>query len=319
LRPQLQPRRGFGRLIGILTVVLFATLALRMGAFGSLISAARDHGRSAPLAQGLSPPGVPLGGGSTAPAVGSGDGAKATGPPPFAANSANTANAAATDLALTRFAAIGRAVHCGGGTKPLVAVTFDDGPGPYTGQTLKILRAAGASATFFSVGRNIAGWPSVPSLELGQGAIGDHTWTHIPLKGESSAVLQEEIGRTQDALAAATGSRIGLFRPPFGSHDAGVDHFASALGMVEVLWSVDSEDSAGAPPEEVLANAVSGARPGAIILLHENRGSTLSVLPQILQAIRQRGLQTVTVPELLALDPPTVDQLEQGTCPVPTA
>jgi peptidoglycan/xylan/chitin deacetylase (PgdA/CDA1 family) len=304
VRPHRHPRRGFGRLIATLLVLLAGTLAIRMGSFASLASAiGRRQGAHMPAREAAA------GGTRGDLGDGSASSSRGSGAP---ASPARTAE----DLALDRFAAIGQGIYCGGGTKPLVALTFDDGPGPYTEQTLRILRSAGATATFFLVGRNLAAWPDGPAEELALGAVGDHTWTHVVLRGRGAAVLQEEIARTQEALTIVAGDRIRLFRPPFGSHDAAVDEYAAGLGMVEVLWNVDSEDSAGAPPDQVLANAVQGARPGAIILMHENRGSTLGILPRLLQAISERGLQTVTVPQLLAADPPTQYQLDHRTCPV---
>jgi peptidoglycan/xylan/chitin deacetylase (PgdA/CDA1 family) len=105
---------------------------------------------------------------------------------------------------------------------------------------------------------------------------------------------------------------VTLFRPPYGARDPALDQYVRSLGMVEILWSAESGDSAGAPPSVVLANAVAGLKPGAIILMHENRGSTLSMLPQILSAVADKGLQAVTVPYLLANDPPTEEQLRAG-------
>jgi len=68
-----------------------------------------------------------------------------------------------------------------------------------------------------------------------------------------------------------------FFRPPYGAHDAKIDAIARRLGLLEILWSIDSRDSEGADPAQIAA-AVESARPGSIILLHENRGQTLKGL-----------------------------------------
>jgi peptidoglycan/xylan/chitin deacetylase (PgdA/CDA1 family) len=224
--------------------------------------------------------------------------------------------ATAEARALGRFASLGLPIFCGGGTKPFVALTFDDGPGPYTERTMSMLTAAGDHATFFLVGRNLEYWPDLPARERALGAVGDHTWTHVGLAGASWSTLDEEVRRTRDALVSATGGPVGLFRPPLGSRDATLGTYLQSQGLVQVLWSVDSRDSDGASPQEVLANTIAGLRPGAIVLLHENRGSTLSVLPDILKAVRAKGLQAVSVPYLLAFDPPSEDQLRSGGCAV---
>jgi peptidoglycan/xylan/chitin deacetylase (PgdA/CDA1 family) len=219
---------------------------------------------------------------------------------------------AAESEALGRFAALGLPIYCGGGSKPYVALTFDDGPGPYTEQTLSLLRTAGAKATFFSVGKKLEYFPDAPRMELAAGAVGNHTWNHVDLRGATAQRLADEVGATRDALAEATSGAVHLFRPPYGAHDASLDQYLRYHDMVEIMWSAESGDSAGAPPSVVLANTVAGLRPGAIILMHENRGSTLSMLPQILDAVAAKGLVAVTVPYMLAYDPPTEAQLRAG-------
>jgi len=206
----------------------------------------------------------------------------------------------------------GLPVYCGGTQGNYVALTFDDGPGPYTARTLQMLRAAGDTATFFDVGKELRYWPDLPRQEAQIGVVGDHTWSHLRLTGLPFAKLRTEIMRTQEALTRATGAPVELFRPPEEAHSRASDKLVTSAGMLEVMWSTDSQDSApGATPETVLENAQAGLRPGAIILFHENRGSTLADLPALLQVIRYVGLQTVTVPELLALDPLTEAQVKE--------
>jgi peptidoglycan/xylan/chitin deacetylase (PgdA/CDA1 family) len=223
-----------------------------------------------------------------------------------------------THNALDRFISYGYPVYCGGGTKPLVALTFDDGPGPYTKEVVDVLRQAGARATFFIVAKEIDGWPQLadePRQEATVGAIGDHTWDHIDLTTATADELQHEVVDSQQLIEQHSGADVRLFRPPYGRHDLLVDREIQAQGMVEVLWSVDSQDGeTGTSGPDVLQNVEDGLRPGAIVLMHENRGTTLRVLPQILAAVRAKGLHTVTVPELLAEDPPSLAQLKSGNC-----
>jgi peptidoglycan-N-acetylglucosamine deacetylase len=221
------------------------------------------------------------------------------------------------DGTLQRLVRLGLPLRCGGGTERLVALTFDDGPGPYTRATLDILDAAGARATFFLAAKQIQAWPGledVPIRERALGAVGNHTWDHIYLPGADQATLDAQISRAQEAIARASGGAVRLFRPPFGAHDSVVDEYVRSRGMLQVLWSVDSMDSRGSTGPEVLANVLEGLHPGAIVLLHENRGTTLNVLPRMLRAIERRGYRAVSVPELLTADPPTMEQLRSGGC-----
>jgi peptidoglycan/xylan/chitin deacetylase (PgdA/CDA1 family) len=212
---------------------------------------------------------------------------------------------------------MGHPVYCGGGTKPLVALTFDDGPGPYTRHTLRVLRHHDARGTFFLVAKEVIGWPDladVPRKEAAQGAVGDHTFTHASLPGLTADGLDHEIGDALDVVQAATKRTVRLFRPPYGAHDGAVDAEVRSLGMLQVLWSVDSADSRGATADEIVATLRQDVRPGSIVLLHENRGTTRKALPSILDLLSHRGLRPVTVPELLAADPPTHRQLRTGSC-----
>ena len=228
------------------------------------------------------------------------------------------ATASQIQAALDRYVSYGYPVDCGGGHRPLVALTFDDGPGPYTRHVVNMLKRAGARATFFIVAKEIDDWPGLagePRREATVAAIGDHTYDHVDLVGLTQEQLDHEVVDSKQLIEEHAGGPVRLFRPPYGSHDLAVDSEVQAQGMVQVLWNVDSQDGlVGATAQTVLRNVVKGLRPGAIILMHENRGTTLRALPRILQAVRARGLHTVTVPALLAADPPSFSQLRSGIC-----
>lgn len=208
-------------------------------------------------------------------------------------------------------------VRCGAGTQPLVALTFDDGPGVLTQQTLDLLRERGMTATFFLVGKLLgeSRFERLPMLDARLGALGDHTWDHVSMLGRSQTELAEQIAHTRRAIARQAGVRVALFRPPLGQHDARVDAYVRSLGMLTVLWSVESGDSQGASADRIFRTVRDSLSPGDIVLLHENRGTTQRALPRILDLIEARGYTTVTVPELLAQDPPTNAQLRADTCP----
>lgn len=223
---------------------------------------------------------------------------------------------AEAEAAVRRFAALGLPLRCGGGNARVVALTFDDGPGPYTSDTVRTLRRAGARATFFFVGKRLSeGWLPFRDV-LAVGAIGNHSWNHVSLAGADTSVLGAEVDATSEALEQRTDAPVTLFRPPYGARDAASAAHVGAGGLLEVLWTFDSGDSApGALARSVMATLGRELRPGAIVLLHENRGSTHNRLDEILDLLERRRLQPVTVPELLAIDPPTPEQLRTGTCP----
>ncbi|HEV7363538.1 MAG TPA: polysaccharide deacetylase family protein, partial [Solirubrobacteraceae bacterium] len=144
--------------------------------------------------------------------------------------------------------------------------------------------------------------------------------THPALTGLSADAATSEIQRTRDAVAAAAGRPTRLFRPPYGLRNGGIDDTVRRLGMVDVIWSVDSLDSAGADKHGIARAVVDNLRPGAIVLMHENRGQTIQALHRILPALRRKHLQPVPVSELLQRDPPSRAQLDRGRggCPKQT-
>src|SRR5262249_23995206 len=186
------------------------------------------------------------------------------------------------------------------------ALTFDDGPGPYTPLALRILRRAGARATFFVVGRNIERFPGDLQQETTLAVVGDHTWNHLDVATVPPSVAAKEIRSTAAAEREATGHRTLLFRPPYGAHNATVDAIARRLGLLEVLWDVDSADSAGAGWQQIARNVTRHLRPGDIVVMHENRGQTIRALRYlILPALRHLRLHPVSLETLLAVDPPS--------------
>jgi peptidoglycan/xylan/chitin deacetylase (PgdA/CDA1 family) len=207
---------------------------------------------------------------------------------------------------LDRFAARGKPVYCGGSSGHYVALTFDDGPGAYTPRTLRILHKQHLRATFFLIGSNVPSRPTLAQVELKDyAALGVHAWVHKSLDRRSQAKIRNQIVWTKNAIARATGEEARLFRPPYGARNARVDKVARRLGLVEVLWSIDSGDSQGKNWRQVGREVLRNVQPGSIVLMHDNRGQTVRALRRlILPGLAKRGLIPVTVPELLMLDPP---------------
>jgi peptidoglycan/xylan/chitin deacetylase (PgdA/CDA1 family) len=250
------------------------------------------------------------GGGGTEPARAPAGGA-ASGHAPSSGQAKKGQNAG-SPANLEALVAAGKPVYCGGGRQRLVALTFDDGPGPYTNFALDQLGQAGVRVTWFLVGRNLQPFSSLPPKELAQGELADHSWTHPPLTTLPADAATSEIQRTRDAVSTAAGKPIRMFRPPYGLRNPSIDDTVRRLGMVNVIWNVDSLDSAGADKHRIAATVIANLRPGAIVLMHENRGQTIQALHKILPALRRKKLEAVTLSELFRRDPPTQAQLDRG-------
>jgi peptidoglycan/xylan/chitin deacetylase (PgdA/CDA1 family) len=209
-------------------------------------------------------------------------------------------------------------IYCGGGTGPYVALTFDDGPGPYTSQLVDLLKQWNARATFFEIGRKVVRHPGLVRKEATVGALGDHSFTHPNLITLPRARIKTELQRTQKAIRRITKRKVVLFRPPFGDNAHPILKIARSLGMLEVMWNQDSGDASEASTpssQEIYQHLVDRVRAGGIVLMHEDENvpATLNALRTFLPVLQQEGLQAVTVPELLRLDPPPLGQVAKGS------
>ncbi len=196
----------------------------------------------------------------------------------------------------------------GSGSAKEVALTFDDGPGPYTPQVLSVLEHYHVRATFFVIGKMLQyfGASTVREIEDGD-VIGDHTETHPMLAHLSAHDQYEELFEQMARVELLGGRRPTLFRPPYGSFDATTFRELKRLHLLMVLWSVDTGDYAQPGVQTIVQRAMEGARPGAIILLHDAGGTrteTVEALPLIIKGLHERGYKLVTIPKLLAADPP---------------
>ncbi|MGN6798529.1 MAG: polysaccharide deacetylase family protein [Gaiellaceae bacterium] len=211
--------------------------------------------------------------------------------------------------ALRQILARRQIVSCGGGHGDAVALTFDDGPSPYTMQLLQILQRNGAHATFFDVGNRLAYWPRAAYAEARLGGVGNHTWSHAHLTRLPHWLVWLQLMTTQHAVDSQVGWKPRLFRTPYAEHSRATDDISVRLGLVEVFWNVDGRDDVPhAHVGAIVRNVERGLRPGSIILLHDLHPWTVRALPKILHAIHLRGLRAMSVQELLAVDPPAAGQ-----------
>jgi peptidoglycan/xylan/chitin deacetylase (PgdA/CDA1 family) len=189
-----------------------------------------------------------------------------------------------------------------------VALTFDDGPGPYTPQLLSALEAAHVNATFFSIGRMERYFGESTAREARDGdVVGDHTETHPALAKLSAREQHEEVFEALVRLELQDAARPHLFRPPYGSFNTTTLQVLRSLKLLMVLWSTDTGDYQQPGVQAITERALSAVHPGSIILLHDgggDRSQTVAALPQIIRELRSGGYRLVTVPQLLIDDPP---------------
>jgi peptidoglycan/xylan/chitin deacetylase (PgdA/CDA1 family) len=189
-----------------------------------------------------------------------------------------------------------------------VALTFDDGPGPYTPRVLRVLERLRVPATFFVVGEQLNSFRAGLRAELRGGfEIGDHTETHPLLSRLGPAAQRREL-RDQIARVRRLGApRPFLFRPPYGAFDRTTLRLARRMGLLMVLWTIDTQDYRRPGAAAIVQAALRGARPGAIVLMHDaggERSQTIAALPAIVRKLRARHYRLVTVGQLVRDDPP---------------
>ena len=182
----------------------------------------------------------------------------------------------------------------------VIALTFDDGPGPYTAHLLDVLDQYGAKATFFLIGSKVSSQANVVrSIHARGHQLGNHSWSHPELPKLPAGQIAGEIDRTNDAIKQATGVTPAILRPPYGAVNGVVLEQLRLRGMSSILWSVDTRDWADRNSDIVCSRAVAGARPGAVILMHDIHQTSVSAVPCILSALKQQGYSFVTVQGLL--------------------
>ena len=182
-----------------------------------------------------------------------------------------------------------------------VALTFDDGPGPYTDRLLKILQNANAKATFFEIGNKVAANPDGAKRVVEAGMeLGNHTWEHPNMTAIPPADIAAQFSKASDAIEAATGQRPKLTRTAGGLVDDQVLAEAKKQGLADINWDVIPfdwiNDSNTAASRQVLMTQI---KPGSVVLFHDTYSSTVDLVYQFIPVLKANGYHLVTVSQLL--------------------
>lgn len=191
----------------------------------------------------------------------------------------------------------------GGKNRPLVAITFDDGPdSEMTPRILEVLRKHSAKATFFLIGEKCEKFPEIVQKIVADGhLIGNHTYSHTAkytLWNTKKVVA--EIEKCQTAIEKITGQKTPYFRPPFGVKNPHIGQAVAKLGLISVGWSIRSLDTISCNSrEKVCKNVVKKLHNGAVILLHDRCLDADVLLEMLLIEIEKNGYNTATIAELM--------------------
>lgn len=177
-----------------------------------------------------------------------------------------------------------------------IAITFDDGPSPYTDELLDILQKHNIHATFYLVGNRVSSYPNEVKRMVNEGhALGNHTWDHSYLKNLSDDEKRNLIGQTDDAVRELTGQETTTIRPPGGKWDRSIKSFDD---KPIVFWSVDPEDWKYRNTETVVNNIMKSTKGGSIILLHDLYPTSVEAADIVIGRLKEQGYTFVTVDEL---------------------
>jgi peptidoglycan/xylan/chitin deacetylase (PgdA/CDA1 family) len=175
-----------------------------------------------------------------------------------------------------------------------VALTFDDGPGPYTDDILNLLKQYNIKATFCVIGRQVHSYPTEIKRIVAEGhTLCNHTWDHDEeLRTRTPDQIRNELQMTNDAIhSIVPGAKIRYFRNPGGNFSASTVSIAQSLGMKSLFWSVDPRDWAKPGTQTIINNILSRTRAGSIVLSHDgggDRSQTVAAYRSVLSTLKSR-------------------------------
>ncbi len=202
-----------------------------------------------------------------------------------------------------------------------IALTFDDGPGPNTEKFLALLKRYQVKATFFVLGEQVRLRPKVvKEIVDGGHEIGSHTMTHINYNkrykyrmsqgNDASRAAQlakddlvKDMKEARAIIEKNSGTKLKILRMPHGVDKPWIKTAAKEAGFVLVNWTYGA-DWTSAPAEKLISGYANAVRPGAIILLHDGwpkSDKSLQVAEAVIKAAKEKGLEIVTVGELLGV------------------
>lgn len=184
-------------------------------------------------------------------------------------------------------------------TKPMVALTFDDGPSyTYTGRILNQLKKYDGRATFFVLGSKLGDATNQSlikkSFENGN-EIASHTYNHKQLSSLAASDIKWESDTTKNAIKKITGTNPLLTRPPYGAFN---DTVKANVGTPLILWSIDTRDWQTRNADSTVSAVLNSVKDGDIVLMHDIYDATASAAERIIPELTKRGYQLVTVSEL---------------------
>jgi peptidoglycan/xylan/chitin deacetylase (PgdA/CDA1 family) len=182
-------------------------------------------------------------------------------------------------------------------TQQQIALTFDDGPAAYTEVVLDILKMEKVQATFFLIGKNIAGHESLVRRMVAEGhSIGNHSFSHgFNFDWQSAASMTAELLQANEAITTITQQEVKLFRPPYGVTNPNLGKAIQRTGLKSIGWSLRSMDTVAKEESVLLKKILKQVKARDIILLHDRCAITAAILPELITTLKKRGFSFATL------------------------
>lgn len=183
-------------------------------------------------------------------------------------------------------------------SKPMVALTFDDGPGKRTNELLEVLEEYSAHATFFVIGTNVKRYPEeIKKMQEIGCEIGNHSYDHEDLSKLKKKGLKEQVNATNKIVKEITGYGVTLMRPPYGAIS---NTMKKQLEQPMILWNIDTLDWKTRNTKKTIRAVMKDVKDGDIILLHDIHSETIDAAIKLIPKLQEKGYQLVTVSEMAA-------------------
>ena len=184
----------------------------------------------------------------------------------------------------------------------IVALTFDDGPGPYTAELLDFLKQEGVRVTFFVLGTRVDAYPNLIKRMAAEGhEIGNHSNAHNMLNRMDLAGVRNEMGKCAEKIEKLLGYRPTVMRCPGGNSNDAVKQYAAEAGIPIAYWSVDTLDWKSRDKDAILdiAFGKNGIKDGSIVLMHDIHKTTIPAAKEMILRLKEQGYTFVTTSELI--------------------
>ena len=184
-------------------------------------------------------------------------------------------------------------------SKPMVALTFDDGPGKYEDRILAAFQKYGGKGTFFFVGNQAEKYPDVVKRAAEAGhEVANHSYKHENLPKLSQAGATQSLAKTNEILRRLSGQSVSLVRPPYGATSSSVKAALQNQGQASILWSIDTLDWKTRNAKSSINIVLQQVKDGDVILMHSIYAQSAEAAEALIPALQERGYQLVTVSEL---------------------